>query len=244
MTGKVESIRDKVIEPIKTFEMIGELFSYTTAPIVCDRDTFEESSLFEGHRISEVQYGRICSLLKAYGWKRHLCTGESYTTTFDEQGNTIESVTEESYSQAPISWFVNGCFLPDDFTYDERIEKDIAEFAALRGERFSYEAHRAIHIRYYFTALLMYRLKMYPMENIFSGYIQLPIGKAVAKNTTLKHVHNTYVSPMKKYLDELLLTFLRGNEHIKPYTIGELIDNFGYPKVTDDELEDMRWNNI
>ncbi len=91
-----------------------------------------------------------------------------------------------------------------------------------------------------FEALFRYRKNLYKVENTWSGVIECSQTVAIG----IKATNNLYQKHIKAASDVLdkMLVLLMGDDYDKSFTETELLP-YGYPDVTDRELEDMILDN-
>ena len=91
-----------------------------------------------------------------------------------------------------------------------------------------------------FEALFEYRKRLYEVENAWSGYLECPMSVAMVAKAT----NSLYLKHIKAVSDiiDRMLVLLMGDDYDKSFTEAELLP-FGYPDVTDKELEDMILDN-
>lgn len=96
-------------------------------------------------------------------------------------------------------------------------------------------------IYYLFKALFEYRKCLYEVENVWSGLIECPMSVGIVVSAT----KSLYVKHIKEICDTIdrMIVLLMGDGFERSFTEEELLP-FGYPDVTDDELEDMILNNL
>ena len=91
-----------------------------------------------------------------------------------------------------------------------------------------------------FEALFSYRKSLYEVEHIWSGFLECPMSVAmVAKATT--SLYQKHIKGICDIIDRMLV-LLMGNDYDKTFTEKELLP-FGYPDVTDYELQEMIFDN-
>lgn len=91
-----------------------------------------------------------------------------------------------------------------------------------------------------FEALFSYRKSLYRIEDFWSGVMECSHAVALAYRLTnnLNQLHIKFVSDV---IDRMLV-LLMGDDYDKSFSEEELLP-FGYPDVTDKELEDMIFDN-
>ena len=91
-----------------------------------------------------------------------------------------------------------------------------------------------------FKTLFHYRKSLYKVENIWSGVMECSHTVAIGIKTT-NSIYQTHIKAASDVLDRTLM-LLMGDDYDKTFTEAELLP-FGYPDVTDKELEDMILDN-
>ncbi len=91
-----------------------------------------------------------------------------------------------------------------------------------------------------FEAFFGYRKSLYRMENIWSGMMECSHIVALAYNVT-SNLNQTQIKVVSDVIDRMLV-LLMGDDYDKSFSEEELLP-FGYPDVTDKELEDMIFDN-
>lgn len=99
---------------------------------------------------------------------------------------------------------------------------------------------RDMDILYLFEALFEYRKKLYAVENAWSGFLECPLSVAMVAKAT-KSLYQKHIKGTCDIIDRMLV-LLMGDYYDKSFTEAELLP-FGYPDVTDKELEDMILDN-
>lgn len=91
-----------------------------------------------------------------------------------------------------------------------------------------------------FETLFRYRKSLYKVENIWSGVMECSHTIALGIKAT-NSMYQTHFKAASDVLDRMLV-LLMGDDYDKSFTEAELLP-FGYPDVTDEELEDMILDN-
>lgn len=101
---------------------------------------------------------------------------------------------------------------------------------------------RGSHDRYYlFEALFEYRKCLYEVENVWSGLIECPMSVSMVCNAT-KYLYTKHIKGISDTIDRMLV-LLMGDDFDRSFTEEELLP-FGYPDVTDEEMESMILDNF
>ena len=87
-----------------------------------------------------------------------------------------------------------------------------------------------------FETLFRYRKSLYKVENTWSGVMECSHTIALGIKVT-NSIYQTHIKAASNVLDRMLV-LLMGDDYDKSFTEAELLP-FGYPDVTDRELEDM-----
>ena len=91
-----------------------------------------------------------------------------------------------------------------------------------------------------FKIMFRYRKSLYRLENIWSGMMECSSTIALAIKVT-ENLNQTQIKVISNVIDTMLV-LLMGDDYDQPFTEEELL-HFGYPDVTDEELEDMLLDN-
>jgi len=91
-----------------------------------------------------------------------------------------------------------------------------------------------------FETLFRYRKSLYKVENIWSGVMECSHTIALAIKAT-NSMYQTHFKAASDVLDRMLV-LLMGDDYDKSFIEAELLP-YGYPDVTDEELEDMIFDN-
>ena len=91
-----------------------------------------------------------------------------------------------------------------------------------------------------FEALFRYRKSLYQVENIWSGMRECSHAVALAYKVTT-NLNRTQLKTISDIIDRMLVLFM-GDDYDKSFSEEKLLP-FGYPNVTDEELEDMILDN-
>lgn len=96
-------------------------------------------------------------------------------------------------------------------------------------------------VHYLFEALFEYRKCLYEVENVWSGLVECPMSVSIVVSVT-KDLYAKHIKEISDIIDRMLV-LLMGDDYDKSFTEEELLP-FGYPDVTDDELENMTLDNF
>ena len=99
---------------------------------------------------------------------------------------------------------------------------------------------RACERKHLFEALFRYRKSLYRVENLWAGMIECSRTIALAYRLT-SNLNQTQIKAVSDVIDRMLV-LLMGDDYDKTFSEDELLP-FGYPYVTDKELEDMIFDN-
>lgn len=92
-----------------------------------------------------------------------------------------------------------------------------------------------------FRTLLRYRLTLYDAENVWSGVVECSPTIALAIHAS-KSLYQNHIKPVSEVVDRMLM-LLMGDDYDKSFAEEELLP-YGYPDVTDEELEDRILENF
>ena len=91
-----------------------------------------------------------------------------------------------------------------------------------------------------FEALFSYRKSLYRVEDFWSGVMECSHAVALAYRLT-SNLNQSHIKAVSDVTDRMLV-LLMGDDYDKSFSEEELLP-FGYPDVTDKELEDMIFDN-
>ena len=92
-----------------------------------------------------------------------------------------------------------------------------------------------------FEALFEYRKRLYAVEHAWSGYIECTMAVAMVAKAT-NSLYQKHIKAMSDIIDKMLV-LLMGDDYDKTFTEEELLP-FGYPDITDYELQEMIYDNF
>lgn len=118
----------------------------------------------------------------------------------------------------------------------ENLDNDILK-ERVDGSRFIRGNRDILHL---FQALFEYRKRLYEVEHAWSGMQECPMSVVMVVKAT-NSLYQKHIKPMSDIIDRLLV-LLMGDDYDKTFTEKELLP-FGYPDVTDRELQDMILDN-
>lgn len=96
-------------------------------------------------------------------------------------------------------------------------------------------------IHYLFEALLKYRKCLYEVENVWSGLMECPMSVSMVYYAT-KGLYTKHIKGVSDTIDQMLV-LLMGDDFDRTFTEEELLP-FGYPDITDEELENLIFDNF
>ena len=105
------------------------------------------------------------------------------------------------------------------------------------GSRFI-RGNRDIH--YLFMALFEYRKRLYEVEHAWSGLLECPMSVVMVVKAT-NSLYQKHIKGICDVIDKMLV-LLMGDDYDKVFTEEKLLP-FGYPDVTDCELQEMIYDN-
>lgn len=100
---------------------------------------------------------------------------------------------------------------------------------------------RSRDIHYLFEAFFEYRKCLYEVENVWSGLLECPMSVSIVVSAT-KDLYAKHIKGISETIDRMLV-LLMGDDYDRSFTEEELLP-FGYPDVTDEELENMILDNF
>ncbi len=165
-----------------------------------------------------------------YGIKqrRFVAAMNAYGREWDDL-NDIEGIISNSCSSDKLDEFrqLLKLLLDDDYHKEQ-----IYDARFIRGSR---------DIYYLFEALFEYRKCLYEVENVWSGLMECPMSVSVVVSAT-KDLYAKHIKGISETIDRMLV-LLMGDDFDRTFTEEELLP-FGYPDVTDEELENMILDNF
>lgn len=163
-----------------------------------------------------IKLRRIVAAMKAYG--RDV-----------ENFNEFEGIISKSCSPEKLEEFRQLLKPLLDNDYHKELISD-ARF--IRGSR---------DVHYLFEALFKYRKCLYEVENVWSGLMECPMSVSMVFYAT-KGLYTKHIKGICETIDRMLV-LLMGDDFDRSFTEEELLP-FGYPDVTDEELENMILDNM
>ena len=88
-----------------------------------------------------------------------------------------------------------------------------------------------------FSFLFRYRFAIYKFATHWDGVLETDIAGGIAIDITRK-LYDEKIESVNETLDKLLLHLL-GDDFDKTFTEKELLEDYDYPNVTDEELHEM-----
>lgn len=114
---------------------------------------------------------------------------------------------------------------------NDYLKEEINDAGFIRG---------SFDIPYLFEALFEYRKCLYEVENIWSGLIECPKSVSIVVSAT-KDLYAKHIKGISETIDKMLV-LLMGDDFDRSFTEEQLLP-FGYPDITDEELENMILDN-
>ena len=96
-------------------------------------------------------------------------------------------------------------------------------------------------IYYLFEALFNYRKSLYEVENVWSGMIECSFSVSMVYQAT-KGLYAKHIKEVSDIIDQMLV-MLMGDDFDRSFTEEDLLP-YGYPEVTDEELENKILDNF
>ena len=107
----------------------------------------------------------------------------------------------------------------------------------INDTRFIRESRDIYHL---FMALFKYRKSLFEVENVWSGLMECPMSVSMVYYAT-KDLYTKHIKEISDTIDRMLV-LLMGDDFNRSFTEEELLP-FGYPDITDEELENMILDN-
>lgn len=114
---------------------------------------------------------------------------------------------------------------------NDYLKEEINDAGFIRG---------SFDIPYLFEALFEYRKCLYEVENVWSGLIECPMSVSIVVSAT-KDLYAKHIKGISETIDKMLV-LLMGDDFDRSFTEEQLLP-FGYPDITDEELENMILDN-
>ena len=164
----------------------------------------------------KVRYERVISVINAFVGHKVIDADWGYIP--------FEILIPENYSEMKMSELASLIvdFLP---RYETRIEN------AFNQNR-EYTSRMQL-----FSFLFRYRFAIYKLATHWDNVLETDIAGGIAIDITRK-LYNEKIESVNETLDKLLLLLL-GDDFDKTFTEKELLEDFDYPNVTDEELHEM-----
>lgn len=178
-----------------------------------DRGRIREMNLSDDSPYG-IKVRRFASAMKAYGKEECLYLGNEHLVS--------DACSEEKMEEL--------CLLLKQNLHD-KYSTDFATPDFLKGVR---------ERRDLFKTLFQYRKSLDKVENTWSGVMECSHIVAIGIKAT-DNLYQTHIKAASDILDRMLV-LLMGDDYDKSFTEAELLP-YGYPYVTDRELEDMILDN-
>ena len=164
----------------------------------------------------KIRCERVISAINAFNGRKEIGTDWGYIL--------FEMLIPEGYSEMKMSELTSMImdFLPK---YETRIED------AFNQDR-EYTSRMQL-----FSFLFRYRFAIYKLATHWDNVLETDIAGGIAIDITRK-LYNEKIENINETLDKLLLLLL-GDGFDKTFTEKELLEDYDYPNVTDEELHEM-----
>lgn len=155
---------------------------------------------------------------------------------------------EELHPRRPVHSFINGDFISNrKYDYDPNRPNEFRECWDFLGKNHAFFEWLPFYKQYYFNTDIKRFFSIILRSRINLGlattYFGHPIFTAADGSREaillMRELRQLYIGPAIDKLDETLLRFFQ-NESVRHYKIGELIDHYGYPPITDEEVSYMK----
>jgi hypothetical protein len=166
------------------------------------------------NELFKIKYERIVALLKAFGLYEE--TKEFNICNFSS-GKFIQKLDNE---------IVSGIL-------QELIDLSERNINILNMDKYSV-------LREIFRDMFLYRKELRSVINYYHRYIEAGIGVSISYKIILKLSINDLVLQARK-IDEIMAKIIGEKE---PVSKTELIEKYGFPNITEDELFDMEIDNL
>lgn len=180
------------------------------------------------------------------GWKIELCKTDSEQTPYKVRYERALSVINAFMGYKVID--IDRDYIPLDILIPENYsEMKISELTSLIVDflpkysekikiAFSQDEEYTNRMRL-FSFLFRYRLETYKLATHWDGVLETDIAGEIAIDITRK-LYDEKIESVNETLDKLLLLLL-GNGFDKFFTERELLEEYDYPNITDEELHEM-----
>jgi hypothetical protein len=187
-----------------------------------DKDGYVCNIDYQDNYPHGIEKRRFSAAMKAYGRD----VADSKKDDFERNG--FHWFVSETYSTEKMCEFQK---LLNQILDNDHLKEwfDRSEF--IRGER---------DIRSLFKILFKYRKCLDDFRDAWSGLLEAPMCVCLVVKSA-KALYNDHIKEVSDIMDRMLV-LLMGDDYDKSFTETELLQ-FGYPDVTDDELEDMILDN-
>lgn len=162
-----------------------------------------------------IKQRRFAAAMKAYGKDV-------------ENFNEFEGIISKSCSPDKLDEFRQ---LLKPLLENDYHKKLINDTRFIRGSR---------DIHYLFEALFKFRKCLYEVENVWSGLMECPMSVSMVYYAT-KDLYTKHIKWINDTIDKMLV-LLMGDDFDRSFTEEDLLP-FGYPDITDEELENMILDN-
>ena len=164
----------------------------------------------------KVRYERVLSIINAFVGSKVIDTDRDYIP--------LDILIPEDYSEMKISELTSLIvdFLPK---YETRI-----------GNAFNQDREYTSRMQL-FSLLFRYRLETYKLSTYWNNVSEIDFAGGIAIDLTRK-LYNEKIENINEALDKLLILLL-GDNFDKTFTERELLEDYDYPNVTDEELHEM-----
>lgn len=214
---RTTSFREQIITPQTFLNKVAELnayenFSSRVTPLQL------EFELVKDNQPRLIRYQRVMAILRAY------------------------DLISDDAKKFPVNAFIKGMFIDDQSAMTEKYSNRI--FECFRSVNYNEsdilsitsQLERGKTRRELFNALMQYKFAVRGLDAYWAGYLMMPTGCLIAARFTTD-LFGEHLASVNKSLDEMLVSLM--GEKAKPITVAELIDKYGYPLVTDQELTNI-----
>lgn len=208
----------RLLQAIYELNMRTNLFNYKQGE--------KEAERFKDYPSLRVRHERITAVMTAYNiqFSTNLMRGdsmfpcESYPTMSFLEGNIELNQLPKSEIQQIMQPIIDA---------DPRQEKTIRRIIDN-----DYEKKGKSAVDHLYQGLMNYRLALGRTINSVGGSICG--GGSFLSICIVDHFSNRHIRPNLKYLDELIISLVKGN--FRTISEAELIEKYNYPNVSDEEL--------
>ena len=180
------------------------------------------------------------------GWKIELCKTDSEQTPYNIRYERVISVINAFKGNKVIDidrdYMPLDILIPEDYSEMKMLKLTslivdfLPKYEARIENAFNQDRKYTSRMQL-FSFLFRYRLETYKLSTYWNNVSEADIVGAIAIDMTRK-LYNEKIERINETLDKLLLLLL-GDVFDKAFTERELLKEYDYPNITDEELHEM-----